>query len=327
MPSNVNYLASARNSLALAAEAIQTKASQLGDDFISTADIIKSAQGKIVITGLGKSGHVARKISATLASTGTPSIFLHPAEALHGDLGVIQLTDVLLAIAYGGETHEVLEVVRHSRRLGVKIVAMTGKIESTLGKLSDLVLDCSVQKESCPHNLAPTTSTSVTMAVGDALAVAVMEARGFRAEDFAKLHPSGALGRRLSLVDDLMKTVGSDLPVVHENNSFHEVLAAVTQKNFGVVPVLDLKGRLLGAVSDGDIRRNLLANGAAAIQKNAIDMMTKSPKTIETGRLAIEAFKRMEANQITSLFVVRQENPLELAGLIRMYDLLAAKIV
>ena len=324
--SSQGFLESGRKTLEWEAKALLDTSKKLGSAFVEAAEAILSAKGKIVVTGLGKSGHVARKISATLASTGTPAFYLHPAEALHGDLGMIQRHDVLLAIAFGGETDEVIAVAKHANRLDVRVVAITGKLDSTLAKISTHVLDGSVEREVCPHNLAPTTSTSVAMALGDALAMAVMTERGFGETDFARLHPSGALGRRLATVQDLMKA-GEDLPRVSPLASFNEVLEAVTRKNYGIVPVEDKNGHLLGAISDGDIRRILLSKGASALHLNAESMMTKGPRTIFSSSLAIDAFRRMEAAQITSLFVVSPENDQRLSGLVRMHDLLAAKIV
>ena len=322
-----NFVRSGRKALEEEAEALRDTALKLGEPFAKAAELMLAAKGKIVVTGLGKSGHVSRKIAATLASTGTPSFYLHPAEALHGDLGVIQRQDVLLSVAFGGETDEVISVARHAKRIGVAVVAITGNLQSALAKLADFVLDGSVSKEVCPHNLAPTASTTVALALGDALAVALMDARGFSAADFARLHPSGALGRKLSMVRDLMKPAGAALPAVSPEASFHEVLEAVTRKNYGIVPVEDKSGQLIGAISDGYIRRALLAQGAGAIHLLASQMMTRSPRTIDGDSLAIDAFKRMEEAQITSIFVIDDARPGVLLGLVRMHDLLAAKIV
>jgi arabinose-5-phosphate isomerase len=320
-------LKSGRDALDLEAAALNNTASKLGLEFTIAVEIMLKATGKIVVTGLGKSGHVSRKIAATLASTGTPSFYLHPSEALHGDLGVIQRHDVLLAIAFGGETDEVNSVVRHARRLVVPIVAITGNMSSSLSKLADHVIDGSVVREVCPHNLAPTTSTTVALALGDAISVAIMEARGFGAEDFARLHPSGALGRKLATVHDLMKPAGEALPTVDSEASFHKVLEAVTRRNYGIVPVVGEANQLIGAISDGDIRRALLAHGAETLTMSAGRLMTRNPRTINAQSLAIDAFKRMEESQITSLFVVDKAEKDGLAGLLRMHDLLAAKIV
>ncbi len=322
-----NLLSSAKMTLELESKALISASARLGANFVHAAQAILSAEGKVVVTGLGKSGHVGRKVSATLASTGTPSVFLHPAEALHGDLGVMQRKDILIAIAFGGETDEVLSVVRHAKRLSVCVIAITGKTESSLAKLSDFTIDGSVEREVCPHNLAPTASTAVAMALGDAFAMAVMNARGFSPSDFAALHPSGALGRRLMTVSDLMKASGADLPVVSASTEFHQVLEAVTRKNFGIVPVTSEAGHIMGAISDGDIRRALLTQGSKALSMKAEAIMTKNPRTIHASALAIDAFRRMEEAQITSLFVTEDRSPNILAGLVRMHDLLAAKIV
>jgi arabinose-5-phosphate isomerase len=324
---HLDFVLSARKTLETEAAALTAAASRLGQNFIDAAKEILRADGKVVVTGLGKSGHVGRKISATLASTGTPSVFLHPAEALHGDLGVIQKKDVLLALAFGGETEEVLTVARHAKRLGVCVVAITGKLESSLAKLSDFTIDGSVDREVCPHNLAPTSSTTVAMGLGDALAMALMNARGFSQNDFALLHPSGALGRRLMTVADLMKRAGDELPSVCPTTTFHDVLEAVTKKNYGIVPVLSPSGEIIGVISDGDIRRALLTQGSKALDAQAQAIMTKMPRTISHKALAIEAFRLMEDLKITSLFVIDPSAPGQLQGLIRMHDLLAAKIV
>lgn len=315
-----------QRTLEMEANALLRASSRLGQEFSAAAKAILHASGKVVLTGLGKSGHIARKVSATFASTGTPSFFLHPAEALHGDLGMLQQSDVLLAIAFGGETEEVTLVAKHAKRLGVPVISITGRPESSLAKMSDFVLDGSVEREVCPHNLAPTTSTTVAIALGDALAMALMSARGFSQTDFARLHPSGALGRKLATVEELMKS-GDQLPTVGLSTTFHEVLEAVTRKNYGIVPVVDGSRRLVGAISDGDIRRVLLSKGASALSLSAESFMTKAPRTVLSQILAVEAFRRMEEAQITSLFVVWDNNPLELTGIVRMHDLLAAKIV
>lgn len=327
---NVNFesvIASAKSTLDIESKALIATSSKLNESFVGAVQHVLNGSGKVVVTGLGKSGHVGRKIAATLASTGTPSFFLHPAEALHGDLGVLQQQDTLLAIAFGGETEEVLAVAKHAKRMNVKIIAIAGKQNSTLAKLSDFFIDGAVEREVCPHNLAPTTSTTVAMALGDALAMSLMNTRHFSETDFAKFHPSGALGRRLSTVSDHMKHLGESLPTVRAETSFHEVLEAVTKKNYGVVPVLDRDDKILGIVSDGDIRRALLLQGSAVLQSNAAAIMTKNPRTIDVDSLAIEAFKKMEEAQITSLVVVDSKTSNQLVGLIRMHDLLAAKIV
>jgi arabinose-5-phosphate isomerase len=323
----LDFVDSGRLTLEIESKALTSAAARLGSGFTGAVESMSRTNGKIVVTGLGKSGHVARKISSTLASTGAPSFFLHPAEALHGDLGMLQSQDVLLAIAFGGETDEVLAVVRHAKRLGVCVVSITGKLDSSLAKFSDHVIDGSVEREVCPHNLAPTASTTVALALGDALAMALMGSRNFKQEDFVRLHPSGALGRRLATVADLMKPISELRPGIEPTTSFHKVLEAVTRKNYGVAPVQDVAGKLIGVISDGDIRRALLAQGAKALDLCADAIMSKNPRTIIGTCLAIDAFRRMEEAQITSLLVLSDVNSEELIGLIRMHDLLAAKIV
>jgi arabinose-5-phosphate isomerase len=311
---------------ALTAEglAVVRAASQMGDPFVAAVETILAIKGKVVLTGIGKSGHVARKIASTLASTGTSAFFLHPTEALHGDFGMLQPQDVLVALAYGGETAEVIEVAKHARRVRIPVISITGKPQSSLGQLSDHILNGAVEREICPLNLAPTSSSLVALAIGDCLAVVLMRARGFREADFASLHPAGSLGKRLALVQDHMRP-SQEVPTTTEDADFHKILEAITGRNFGIVAVVDSKGRLTGAVSDGDIRRALKAHKAAALSMIARDLMTPSPKSIDAGSLAVDAFRTMEKHQITSLFVADSQG--RLGGLVRMHDLLAARIV
>jgi arabinose-5-phosphate isomerase len=323
---NASLVKTARTAMESEARAITKAAAKLDQTFVDLAANCMALSGKIVITGLGKSGHVAHKLAATLASTGSPSFYMHPSEALHGDLGMISPTDLLLAIAFGGETVEVIEVAKHAKRIGCKVAAITGKPESSLGRIADYCLDGSIDQEVCPLNLAPTASTAVAMALGDALAVVLMELRGFSAVDFASLHPGGTLGKKLSTVKDHMRQLQGDSTCVSEDANFHDVLTAVTKFNFGIVPVLNKNGILAGAISDGDIRRSLQSLGAKALEKKAKDILTAKPKTIASDRLAIDAFNLMEKNQITSLFVV-EPGLKNLVGIVRMHDLLAAKIV
>lgn len=319
-------LAAARKAMLAESDAIKASANQVGTELVQAVNEIAVLKGKVVVTGLGKSGHIARKIAATLASTGTPAFFLHPTEALHGDLGMISSGDALLAIAFGGETTEVVEVAKHAKRLGRFVVVISGKKDSSLARLSDVFLDGSVNREVCPLNLAPTASTAVALSLGDALAVCLMHVRGFSEVDFAHLHPGGSLGRKLSTVADHMRRIDDELPSVDSKTHFHGVLEAVTKRNFGIVPVLE-NGALIGAISDGDIRRALLRGGAEALKLVAEDLMTRKPRTTSPEALALEAFKEMESHQITSLFVEAESSPKQLLGIIRMHDLLAAKIV
>lgn len=328
-PADQEIIAFAQSAMRAESDAIVGAAQKLSANFVAAVRALGEIQGKVVVTGLGKSGHVGRKIASTLASTGTPAFFLHPSEALHGDLGMVAGDDAVIGIAFGGETLEVLEVVKHARRVACKVIAITGKAESSLAKLAHFTLDGSISREVCPLNLAPTASTAVALALGDALAVCLMKQRGFTSQDFAVLHPGGSIGRKLSCVADHMRMAGPDLPAVTEDQNFHVVLEAVTKKNFGIVPVLDQNQQLIGAISDGDIRRSLLHKGAQALSLTAKEIMTPNPRTVDGAMIALEAFQIMEKHQITSLFVVDNKNNASkaLRGIVRMHDLLAAKIV
>ncbi len=311
-----------RDVLEAEAQSLSASAKALGQSFVDAVQLILVSRGKLVITGLGKSGHIGKKLAATFASTGTPSSFLHPSEALHGDLGMIQEQDVVLALAFGGETRETLEVVKFANRRSIPVIALTGRSDSSLAQLSQVVLDGRVEREACPLNLAPTTSTSVAMGLGDALAVAIMRAKGFEKQDFAAFHPDGSLGRQLSLVSQHMKT---DLLAIAASDDFHRVLEVITAHNYGIAGVLDEKKQLIGAITDGDLRRALKNAREKVFSLHAKDIMTGNPKTISADRLALDAVKMMEQARITSLFV---NNDLgEVVGLIRMHDLLAAKVV
>lgn len=315
-----------RRCLESEAKALNAGAQKLGRSFAEACKAILGCGGKVVTTGLGKSGHVARKIASTLSSTGTSAFFLHPTEALHGDFGMLQKNDCLLALAFGGETPEVLEVARYARRIGIPVIAITGQPDSSLGTLAHFVLDGGVPAEADPLNLAPTCSSTLAIGLGDAIAVSLMEARGFKANDFASLHPGGSLGRRLSLVKDHMHT-GDRLPKVDPAADFHKVLEAVTAGSFGIVAVLKPNGELQGAISDGDLRRLLLNKGGEALKARASEMMTLSPKTIPQAALAIDAVRVMNERQITQLFVVESQDLPKLVGIVRLHDLLAAKIL
>ncbi len=312
--------------LAEEARALELASTRIGQSFSGAISTIIASKGKVIVTGLGKSGHVGRKVAATLSSTGTSAMFLHPSEALHGDFGAIQSDDCLIAIAYGGETHEVLEVARFARRNGVPIIALTGRPESSLAQLANHLIDASIIREADPLNLAPTSSSTVAMALGDALAVALMRARGFTPQDFASLHPGGSLGRRLSLVRDHMFSAAS-LPKVSVEADFHRVLECVTQDNVGIVAVVDQSDRLIGAISDGDLRRALLRLDAAALQCTAKELMSPMPKTISDRALAIDAVSLMNKYSISRLFVLSEDHSGRLSGLVRLQDLLAAKIL
>lgn len=324
-PSSI--LEQGREVLKKEAATLESAAVRLDSSFQKAVELIASTTGKVVCSGLGKSGHVARKIAATLSSTGTPASFLHPAEALHGDLGMITRNDCLLAIAYGGETTEILEVCKFSKRRNIPMIGITGKLSSTLAEMVDIVLDGSVEVEACPHNLAPTNSSTLAMALGDALAVALMGVRGFSQADFAAYHPAGSLGRKLATVSDLMRS-RNELKSLTILDSFSNILEGITNPNFGIVPVLDDQSRIVGAITDGDLRRALSKFNEQALSKTAGQLMTPNPKLIRPDALAIEAFGIMEKYKITSLFVTSDADPSSpLVGIIRMHDLLEQKII
>lgn len=324
---SATILSTAERVLRLEAEALNRASMRLSASFADAVKILLGCNGKVVVTGLGKSGHVGRKIAATLASTGTSSFYLHPTEALHGDCGMIQDCDVLLALAFGGETREVLEVVRFCKyTLKIKTIAITGRLDSTLASQVDCIIDGSVEKEACPFDLAPTVSSTLCLALGDALAITLMQSRGFTPRDFAKLHPAGTLGMRLAHVATLMRPL-DQIASIQTNSSFHDVLFAVTRNNFGIAAVTDSEGNLIGAVTDGDLRRALLANSQATLSYQAWQLMSANPKTVIQSDLAVDSVPLMERYKCTSLFVVDDSKSRKLVGLLRMHDLLDAKIV
>ncbi len=316
-------LGHARRVLAIESAAIDAVSNRLDEAFVQAVDLMAASQGKIVVTGMGKSGHICRKIAATLASTGTPSFFLHSAEALHGDLGMLARQDLVLAISNSGETREVIDLLPATKRLGVPLVVLTGDPGSTLGRAADVVLDVSVAEEACPMGLAPTASTTVTLALGDALAVVLLQQRGFRSEDFATLHPAGALGRKLLRVADLMH-VGAAVPTVALDAPMRDVLSAIGSKGLGTTCVVDAGGALAGVVTDGDVRR-ALADAEDTLARTAASVMNAAPKTIPGDALAATAVALMERHAITSLVIVDDaKRPL---GLIHLHDLLRAGVV
>lgn len=320
LPASVEH---GRRVLAVEAEALSALAARLDARFDAAVQLIAGRGGKVVVTGVGKSGHIGRKVAATLASTGTPAFFIHAAEALHGDLGMLERHDLVLAVSNSGETAELIDLVPHVKRLGVPLVALTGRVESTLGRTADAVLDASVSEEACPLGLAPTASTTAALAMGDALAVALLEHRGFRPEDFAALHPAGTLGRRLLRVSDLMH-VGDDVPRVAMRSAMADALVEMTAKRLGVTAVVDDAGRLVGVVTDGDLRRALGA-GEALLSRPVADVMGRRPKTIDADALAALAVATMERHAITVLFIVDAEE--RLMGVIHLHDLLRAGVV
>lgn len=306
--------------------AVEELLNRIDKSFEDACNILFECKGKVIVTGIGKSGIIGQKIAATLASTGTPSFFMHPAEGLHGDLGVISKKDVVIAISNSGTSEEIVKLLPILKRLGVKIVVMTGKKRSILAKAGDVVLDISVKKEACPFNLAPTASTTVTLVLGDALAVCLIKKRGFSEEDFALRHPGGALGKRLILkVSDLMHT-GSEIPVVKEDILMKDALFEITSKKLGFTGVLDDKGNVIGIITDGDLRR-ALARFSDVLNLYAKDIMTLNPKWITKDELAAKALQVMESYSITSLFVYDNEKNQKLVGVLHLHDLLKAGVV
>ncbi|HET7758173.1 MAG TPA: KpsF/GutQ family sugar-phosphate isomerase [Steroidobacteraceae bacterium] len=322
-PDDASLLASARRALGIEERALGALLSRLGPPFAAACRICLGCHGRVVVTGMGKSGHVAGKIAATLASTGTPAFFLHPAEAGHGDLGMITRADAVLALSNSGETPEVVLLLPHMRRLAVPLIVMTGKPDSTLGRAADVTLDVGVE-EACPLNLAPTASTTATLAMGDALAVAVLEARGFTAQDFARSHPGGSLGRRLLLhVEDLMRT-GSALPRVRPEATLSAGLLEMSAKGLGMTVVVDAEERILGVFTDGDLRRSL----ESQIDVHATlmrDVMTRQARTIGPHELAAEAVHLMEVHRITALPVADAGG--RLVGALNVHDLFRAGVM
>lgn len=297
---------------------------RLQEPFVAACRLLHSCKGRVVVSGMGKSGHIGNKIAATLASTGTPAFFLHPGEAGHGDIGMITAGDVFLALSNSGETSELLTILPVVKRLGVPIIAMTGRANSTLGLASAVVLDISVPEEACPHNLAPTASTTATLAMGDALAVAILEARGFTQDDFARSHPGGSLGRRLILrIQDVMRT-GEQLPTVKPDAALSEGLLEMSRKGLGMTAIVDDRMHVLGIFTDGDLRRTL-DRDADLRSRSMAEVMTSNPRTIKADMLAAEAVHLMEQARITQVLVVDDQNVL--IGALNVHDLLKAGVM
>ena len=317
-------LARARATFDIEAAAVLGLKDRLGPGFVDAVHRILEVRGRVVVMGMGKSGHVGRKIAATLASTGTPAMFVHPAEASHGDLGMIKGVDLVLAISNSGEVAELTTILPVVKRQGVPLIALTGGLESTLARHADIVLDTGVAMEACPLNLAPTASTTAQMAMGDALAVALLDARGFGAEDFARSHPGGSLGRKLlTLVGDLMRT-GDALPRVAPTASFSELMREMSSKGLGSAAIIDVEGRPTGVFTDGDLRR-LVETGADLRALSAADVMHHRPRTIRADALGVEAAEMMETHRINSLLVVDAGGIL--TGALGINDLMRAKVI
>jgi arabinose-5-phosphate isomerase len=312
----------AKEVLNIEAKGLLSLVNRVDDDFVRAIELLATCRGKVVVTGMGKSGLICRKIAATLASTGTPSFFLHSGDAVHGDLGMVMKGDVILAVSNSGETEEILKLLPHFKFHGLKMITMTGNLDSTLAKSADVVLDVGVKEEACPLGLAPTASTTAAIAMGDALAVVLLQEKGFKAEDFAIRHPGGILGRRLLLrVADLMHS-GEQIPLVLEETPIKDALFEITSKRLGVTGVVDSNGQLVGVITDGDLRRGL-ENKGDILHQQAKDLMTRKPITIGTEMLATAAVGMMEQYPITSLFVVEDGSSKPL-GVIHLHDLVQA---
>ncbi|RQS16998.1 arabinose 5-phosphate isomerase KdsD [Burkholderia sp. Bp8998] len=317
-------LALARDVLDIEADAVRALRDQLDGEFVQAVALLLGCRGRVVVSGIGKSGHIARKIAATLASTGTPAFFVHPAEASHGDLGMVTSDDVFIGISYSGESEELVAILPLVKRIGAKLIAITGRAESSLGTLADVNLNAAVSKEACPLNLAPTASTTAALALGDALAVAVLDARGFGSEDFARSHPGGALGRRLlTHVRDVMRS-GDDIPRVGLDATLSDALFQITAKRLGMTAVVDADGKVAGIFTDGDLRRVLARDGDFRTLP-IVDVMTREPRTIGPDHLAVEAVELMERHRINQMLVVDAGGAL--IGALNMHDLFSKKVI
>jgi arabinose-5-phosphate isomerase len=317
-------LAQAQRTLLMEAQAIEHLANRLGETFEAAVRLLLACKGRVVVTGMGKSGLVGQKIAATLSSTGTPSFFLHPAEGSHGDLGMVTSRDVLITLSNSGETQEVIALMPVIKRMGVPMIAMVGRLESTLANMSEVSLDVSVEGEACPMGLAPTCSTTAAMAMGDALAVTLLDQRGFGPEQFAFFHPGGSLGKKLLLkVSDRMHA-GHHIPLVQETDLVRDAMLEMTAKRFGMTGVTDERGVLVGIFTDGDLRRKLERQDGLLYMRVG-EIMTRNPKTIRDDALAVEAIKSMEEGKITSLFVMGGDE--QLVGVIHLHDLLEAGLM
>jgi arabinose-5-phosphate isomerase len=292
----------------------------LAAPFSEAVMLLKAARGRVIVTGIGKSGHVGQKIAATFASTGTPAFFVHPSEASHGDLGMITRDDIILAMSWSGETVELKNIITYSRRFSVPMIAITSRSDSALGGQADVVLEMPRAKEACPHGLAPTTSTTMQLAMGDCLAIALLEARGFTAHDFKVFHPGGSLGASLKYVADVMHK-GDKLPLARDTEKMSEAIVTMTTKSFGCLGITDAAGKLVGIVTDGDLRRHM---GEALVKAKTGDIMTKKPKTVEPTMLAAEALEMLNESRITALFVVEKGRPV---GIIHVHDLLRVGVM
>jgi arabinose-5-phosphate isomerase len=314
----------ARRVLLIEADAVRALVERIDERFLAALSLILERRGRVVVSGIGKSGHIARKIASTLSSTGTPAYFLHPAEASHGDLGMIESGDVFIALSHSGESEELLSLVPQVKRRGAKLIVLTGRTDSALAREADVLLDAGVAQEACPHNLAPTASTTAALALGDALAVALLDARGFSAEDFARSHPGGSLGRRLlTHVADVMRK-GTEMPAVRDSATFKQAVLEMSRGRMGMTAVLDAEGRVRGIFTDGDLRRTL--DRVLNFETTRVsEVMTAQPRTIRPEALAVEAVQLMELHKVNQLLVVDERGCL--AGALNMHDLFRAKVL
>jgi arabinose-5-phosphate isomerase len=308
--------------LSVEAEGILGLREKLDPNFTRAVELLLSAPGKVIVTGMGKSGLIGRKIAATLASTGTPAFFLHPAEGLHGDIGMVLEGDIVIALSNSGETQEVVRLLPIFKRLGLSLIALTGKPGSTLARHADAVIDVGVREEACPMGLAPTASTTAALAMGDAISVVLFEEKGFSAQDFAMLHPAGALGLKLLTVEDLMHK-GDDIPLVSCDTPLKDALFTISAKRLGVTGVVDGSGGLVGVITDGDVRR-AMAGGVDLFGTRAEQVMTSNPKRLSSSELAASALRKMQKHSITSLFVFDAKDPARMVGIVHIHDLLKA---
>ncbi|HET9195304.1 MAG TPA: KpsF/GutQ family sugar-phosphate isomerase [Vicinamibacterales bacterium] len=313
----------ARKVLQTEAAAILALVDRLDESFERAVRLLLECRGRVIVTGMGKSGIICRKIAATLSSTGTPAFFLHPAEAIHGDLGVLQPEDTIVALSHSGETDELLRLLETIKRLGARLIVMTGEPHSTLGQAADVALDCHVSKEACPLNLVPTASTTAALALGDALAMTLLVTKGFRQEDFANLHPGGKLGKRLMRADQLM-TAGEQTPVVRTGDEMREVIYEISRKKLGMSCVLDENSRLVGIITDGDLRRHM-ADTSDLLARRAEDVMTRNPITIASETLAVEVLNTLERHKITSVVVVDDDH--KVLGVVHLHDLWRTEMI
>ena len=321
-----DILEKAKHVLKAEAEAVLALVDRVDEEFARTLDMILDCEGRVVVTGMGKSGLICQKIAATMASTGTPAFFLHPAEGVHGDLGMLMKGDVVIAVSNSGETEEITRILPVIKRMGLPLIAMSGNVDSTLSRAGDAKLDISVREEACPLNLAPTSSTTATLAMGDALAVALLLKRGFKEEEFALYHPGGTLGRKLlTRVEDLMH-VGDDIPIVSEEVSLKEALFEITNKKLGITGIVNAANELVGVFTDGDLRR-VIERDSSVLEQPIEALMSTNPKRILRSNLAAKALQQMDTFSITSLFVFESEEDKVPVGIVHLHDLLKAGVV